>query len=893
MVKGILITFDAAVAPFIGKMKKMKGEMTAFQKTVSKLRKEFPNLSAAIKIFGIVAKGAFTLMGKALKGTWNLLGKVTSRIKEARQQSKLFNGSQAQGQSDIAKNTKSVLAGLTGVGALAGLWFIAAKGMRAALREMNSSTDAQIKLNQVLKATGFAAGMNSNDLMESAQAMRRATRLSTSEVQDAQGVMLTFTKIGKDNFDTAMDSAADMSAMFGQSMQQSVIQLGTALNDPIAGVGRLMRIGVSFSEEQRNSIKLFMDQNDVMSAQKVILDELGHEFGGVAEALADTFFGRWTQLINAIAELAGSMGQVIEKSPTFKKVLEDIRDRVNDLATINWYKVSLEWRINFLKAWKSLLTTAFKFMPELSSGFNAVVNNMTAAWQTALFFIGALWDGVIEFFTKDENSMEKIFEDMFTRLPGIIEDGFFDITGVLIKEIVDLGVKVRNEWNKSMTGDERHVLDPITAVVKGGQNLWERIRGPKFEELAKSGAIGQIRDMKNPLAWLIGMWKGDVDRRFGPKENKPGERMRSLGQVLQEGILRGTDVDAFGALGETLAFGGITQEHVDFEDFLRRTIAGTELGSAGLVTKTVSGEGSNLIADTLKIMEGANITGKEYDAMWQVWQKIKDTLPEDEKEWGQNIMQGIEAGILQDAIDKGHVTPGQVAQAQWELGARGFLGQEDMDFSGQHKRPNFVVGLLNTVMTKFDELSALFEGEDIAGGTLVDLKAKMEELNLLLDEEMKQLNEELGLNNSALTTNTTWLQKNTDSLRSWGQSIGGGLAAADFAGGGSVRDVVTGGIEKHVTDYMTGELVTRNFGGGGFLGAILPGIGGGLVGGLVANLFRKKPKDVKKPIPVKVVNWGDMTQHLLKASMRRAVSPMITTSGNSIMSANFSREARI
>ena len=177
-----------------------------------------------------------------------------------------------------------------------------------------------------------------------------------------------------------MGSAADMSAMFGQSMQQSVIQLGTALNDPIAGVGRLMRIGVSFSEEQRKSIKLFMDQNDVMSAQKVILQELEHEFGGVAEALADTFFGRWTQLVNAIAELAGSFGQIIEKSPEVKKLLEDLRDRVNELAALDWNKIFITWRRNFIKGFKNFLSGVIKTNPEFVMAFERGFNLVRALW---------------------------------------------------------------------------------------------------------------------------------------------------------------------------------------------------------------------------------------------------------------------------------------------------------------------------------------------------------------------------------------------------------------------------------------------------------------------------------------------------------------------------------
>lgn len=79
-----------------------------------------------------------------------------------------------------------------------------------------------------------------------------------------------------------------------------------------------------------------------------------------------------------------------------------------------------------------------------------------------------------------------------------------------------------------------------------------------------------------------------------------------------------------------------------------------------------------------------------------------------------------------------------------------------------------------------------------------------------------------------------------------------------------------------------------------FLGGLAGGITGGLTQMLLGKLFgRGRKKAVEKPIPVKVVNWGDMTQELLKTSARRAVSPMITTGSNSIMSSNFGREARI
>ena len=105
--------------------------------------------------------------------------------------------------------------------------------------------------------------------------------------------------------------------------------------------------------------------------------------------------------------------------------------------------------------------------------------------------------------------------------------------------------------------------------------------------------------------------------------------------------------------------------------------------------------------------------------------------------------------------------------------------------------------------------------------------------------------------------------------------------------GASTMEVIGAGIGNILGAEVT-ESLTESMGG---IGA---GIMGGLVGGLIGRIFRKKkPAKIDKPIPVKVVNWGDMTGQLLKAGARRNVSPMITTGGNIMMSSNFGREARI
>ncbi len=75
-------------------------------------------------------------------------------------------------------------------------------------------------------------------------------------------------------------------------MKASAIQLGKALNDPTKGVTALSRVGVTFTQQQKDQIKALQESGDTMGAQKVILKELQKEFGGSAKAAGDTFAGK-------------------------------------------------------------------------------------------------------------------------------------------------------------------------------------------------------------------------------------------------------------------------------------------------------------------------------------------------------------------------------------------------------------------------------------------------------------------------------------------------------------------------------------------------------------------------------------------------------------------------
>jgi hypothetical protein len=120
----------------------------------------------------------------------------------------------------------------------------------------------------------------------------------------------------------------DMSVALGKDSADSAILLGKALNDPIAGLTALRRVGVQLSDEQEKSIKTFMEQNDLMSAQKVILGELETQFGGSASAFGNTAQGRLQKMQHAWGALQEQLA--IGVLPVLERVGARLTEMFND-----------------------------------------------------------------------------------------------------------------------------------------------------------------------------------------------------------------------------------------------------------------------------------------------------------------------------------------------------------------------------------------------------------------------------------------------------------------------------------------------------------------------------------------------------------------------------------
>ena len=249
------------------------------------------------------------------------LNKVEGELKQV--------GSAAKSSSSALSGLGNVFkAGLTtaliGTAAAVGGLAFAFKDSFSAAKE---AIDANKQLEAVIKSTGGAAGVTADQARELAGSLSLVTNFGDDAILSGENLLLTFTNIGKDVFPRATEAMLDMSQALGQDMSSSAVQLGKALNDPIAGITALSRVGVTFTDQQKEMIQTMVDANDVAGAQAIILDELAREFGGSAKALADPA----TQLANAWGEVQEAVGMGL--MPILTELAQKVLPYVQAAAT--------------------------------------------------------------------------------------------------------------------------------------------------------------------------------------------------------------------------------------------------------------------------------------------------------------------------------------------------------------------------------------------------------------------------------------------------------------------------------------------------------------------------------------------------------------------------------
>lgn len=302
--------------------------------------------------------------GGALVGSAKvLLGVEDSRFQaDLQRNQRQFRRATREMEGDAQRMGRGMLAasgalgGLSRTVAFASGAFLGGAGLamaaRTAFREMADGERVAVQVNAVLRSTGGIAGVTAKGVDELATSLMRKTGIDDEAIKSGEALLLTFTNIrnvageGNDVFNQSTRAILDMSVALDEDLKSSAIRLGKALQDPISGVTALRRVGVAFTEQQRDKIKSLVEENRVLDAQRLILAELNIEFGGSAEAAGKNMGGLArlretainlagayaTTLKPEIEEFVGWLQEQADELEKNKQLQQDVRDTVVKLA---------------------------------------------------------------------------------------------------------------------------------------------------------------------------------------------------------------------------------------------------------------------------------------------------------------------------------------------------------------------------------------------------------------------------------------------------------------------------------------------------------------------------------------------------------------------------------
>lgn len=196
----------------------------------------------------------------------------------------------------------------------------------ASVAAFDKQAKAVAQVEAGLISTGNAAGFTSQQLQKMAADLQAKTIFGDEVIlKDATAQLLTFTNIAGEQFARTQKAALNLATRLDGDLKSASIQLGKALNDPIANLSALSRSGIQFSEEQKAIIKSLAQTNKLAEAQTIILDELEKQYGGAAEAASKAGLGPFQQLQNSLSDVSEEFGKlIVENIEPFKKLLLDV-----------------------------------------------------------------------------------------------------------------------------------------------------------------------------------------------------------------------------------------------------------------------------------------------------------------------------------------------------------------------------------------------------------------------------------------------------------------------------------------------------------------------------------------------------------------------------------------
>jgi phage-related protein len=349
----------------------------------------------------------------------------------------------------------------------------AVKFAKDAIVAGEAAATANARIEQINKSMGLF-GESTNEvnkaLIDYAEKTARATGVDTNSIKATQAKLLTFKELAATaneiggNFERSTKAAIDLGAAGFGTAELNAVALGKALNDPIKGISALSRNGITFTESEKDRIKVLVESNKVGEAQNMILKAIETQVGGTAEATA-----------NATDKMRVGFTQVTEKVglallPVFEKLTNFVIDQIFpafDKIGAQFAGLTSQLGENLLPALDNLVTFFQNYLlPVFKAYYEFIINDLIPAivnfFQPALAGISKAFGSVSKSLQNNKEKLKPLF-DLFQEFfefaskylapfLGTVLGKAFQVLGSVISGIITIFANLVNIISSAING---------------------------------------------------------------------------------------------------------------------------------------------------------------------------------------------------------------------------------------------------------------------------------------------------------------------------------------------------------------------------------------------------------------------------------------------------------
>lgn len=321
-----------------------------------------------------------------------------------------------------------------------------------------AEVEQNARINQIASSMGLfgkSAGEVSQRLIDLAQAQALNKGLDEDAIKNTQAKLLTFKELAATAgdmggmFDRATMAAMDLAAAGFGSAEGNAVALGKALNDPIQGMASLGRMGVQFTDGQKDMIEAMVNAGDMAGAQALMMKELENQVGGTAEATS-TNADKMTQafanfqetlgllVLPAIEQLAIVGADLMNWMSENPIVVQALAIALGILATAFIGVTIATWAMN-----TALLANPITWIILGIMALIGAIILLAMNWDSVVKWISTVWAGFIGWITPGIKAIGDVFSAVFNGIGQVISGVFEGIVWV-IKTYINTILKLIN-----------------------------------------------------------------------------------------------------------------------------------------------------------------------------------------------------------------------------------------------------------------------------------------------------------------------------------------------------------------------------------------------------------------------------------------------------------------